>query len=71
MINPVVIKKDGRKFVNNEGCLSLEGTRSVNRYSSVLVGYLDKSGKRIVKTFNGLLAIIVQHETDHLNGILI
>ena len=71
MINPVVIKKDGRKFVNNEGCLSLEGTRSVNRYSSVLVGYLDKSGKRIVKTFTGLLAIIVQHETDHLNGILI
>jgi peptide deformylase len=71
MINPVVIKKDGRKFVNNEGCLSLEGTRAVDRYSSVLVGYLDKSGKRIVKTFNGLLAIIIQHETDHLNGILI
>lgn len=71
MINPVVIKKDGRKFVNNEGCLSLEGTRSVDRYPSVLVGYLDKSGKRIVKTFTGLLAIIIQHETDHLNGVLI
>ena len=71
MINPVVVKKSGKKFVNHEGCLSLEGTRAVERYSSVLVGYLDKSGKRITKTFNGILAIIVQHETDHLNGVLI
>jgi peptide deformylase len=71
MVNPVVVKKTGKKFVNHEGCLSLEGTRAVERYSSVLVGYLDKSGKRITKTFNGILAIIVQHETDHLNGVLI
>jgi peptide deformylase len=71
MINPVVVKKTGKKFVNHEGCLSLEGTRAVERYSSVLVGYIDKSGKRITKTFNGIPAIIVQHETDHLNGILI
>lgn len=71
MINPVVIKKSGKKFVNHEGCLSLEGTRAVERYPSVLVGYIDKSGKRITKTFTGLSAIIVQHETDHLNGILI
>jgi peptide deformylase len=71
MINPMIIKKSGKKFVNNEGCLSLEGTRSVERYSNVLVSYQDKTGKRLTKTFNGLLAIIVQHETDHLNGKLI
>jgi peptide deformylase len=71
MINPVVVRKIGKKFLNNEGCLSLEGTRSVERYPSVLVGYTDKNGKRITKTFNGLSAIVVQHETDHLNGILI
>lgn len=71
MINPVVVRKIGKKFLNNEGCLSLEGTRNVERYPSVLVGYTDKNGKRITKTFNGLSAIVVQHETDHLNGILI
>ncbi len=71
MINPMIIKKSGKKFVNNEGCLSLEGSRSVERYSNVLVSYQDKTGKRLTKTFNGLLAIIVQHETDHLNGKLI
>ena len=71
MVNPVVIKKTGKKFVNHEGCLSLEGVRAVERYPSVLVGYIDKSGKRVTKTFNGTTAIIVQHETDHLNGVLI
>jgi peptide deformylase len=71
MINPVVVRKIGKKFLNNEGCLSLEGTRSVERYPSVLVGYTDKNGKRVTKTFNGIYSIIIQHETDHLNGILI
>lgn len=71
MVNPVVIKKTGKKFLNHEGCLSLDGIRSVERYPSVLVNYTDKSGKRCTKTFNGTLAIIVQHETDHLNGVLI
>lgn len=71
MVNPIIIKRNGQKFVNTEGCLSLEGSRSVERYSNVLVSYQDKAGKRLTKTFNGLLAIIVQHETDHLNGKLI
>lgn len=71
MVNPVVVKKSGKKFVNYEGCLSLEGTRAVERYSTVLVSYQDKSGKRLTKTFNGMPAIIIQHEVDHLNGKLI
>ena len=71
MVNPMIIKKSGQKFVNNEGCLSLEGSRSVERYSNVLVNYTDGKGKRQTKSFNGLLAVIVQHETDHLNGKLI
>lgn len=71
MVNPVVVKKSGKKFLNHEGCLSLEGIRAVERYSSVLVNYTDGKGKRQTKTFNGTLAIIVQHETDHLNGVLI
>jgi peptide deformylase len=71
MVNPVVVKKTGKKFLNHEGCLSLDGIRAVERYASVLVNYTDGKGKRQTKTFNGTLAIIIQHETDHLNGVLI
>ena len=71
MVNPMIIKKSGKKFVNTEGCLSLDGLRNVERYSTILVSYQDKAGKRITKTFNGTLAIIVQHEVDHLSGKLI
>jgi peptide deformylase len=71
MINPVIVKKSGKKFVNKEGCLSLEGIRAVERYSTILVAYMDRAGKRITKTFNGVPAIIIQHEVDHLNGRLI
>jgi peptide deformylase len=71
MVNPVVVKKTGKKFLNHEGCLSLDGIRAVERYPSVLVNYTDGKGKRQTKTFNGTLAIIIQHETDHLNGVLI
>ena len=71
MINPMIIKKSGRKFVNTEGCLSLEGSRSVERFPTILVSYTDRNGKRNTKTYNGLMAVIVQHEVDHLNGILI
>ena len=71
MINPMIIKKSGRKFVNNEGCLSLEGSRNVERFPTILVSYTDRNGKRVTKTYNGLLSVIVQHEVDHLNGKLI
>jgi peptide deformylase len=71
MVNPVVVKKTGKKFLNHEGCLSLDGIRVVERYASVLVNYTDGKGKRQTKTFNGTLAIVIQHETDHLNGVLI
>lgn len=71
MVNPVVVKKTGKKFLNHEGCLSLDGIRAVERYASILVNYTDGKGKRQTKTFNGTLAIVIQHETDHLNGVLI
>lgn len=71
MVNPVVVKKTGKKFLNHEGCLSLDGIRAVERYPSVLINYTDGKGKRQTKTYNGTLAIVIQHETDHLNGVLI
>ena len=71
MVNPMIIKKSGKKFVNHEGCLSLEGVRSVERYENILVNYIDGSGKRQTKSFNGIMSVIIQHEVDHLNGKLI
>lgn len=71
MVNPIIIKKSGRKFINNEGCLSLEGSRNVERFPTILVSYTDRNGKRNTKTYNGLLSVIIQHEVDHLHGVLI
>ena len=71
MINPTIIKRVGTKFLNKEGCLSLEGERTVCRYPSVMVSFTDRNGKKQIKTFNGFTSIIIQHETDHLAGKLI
>lgn len=54
-----------------EGCLSLPNIwGGVERSPSVTLSYLDQLGKKHSKTFKGLSAVIVQHEIDHLNGIL-
>ena len=71
MINPVILKRTGSQFNSKEGCLSLEGERIVKRYPSILVSYQDHNGKKLTKTFNSNLSIIIQHEIDHLNGKLI
>lgn len=71
MINPVILKKIGNQFNSVEGCLSLEGERTVKRYKSVMVNYQDVTGKKLTKTFTGFIATIIQHEVDHLNGKLI
>ncbi len=54
-----------------EGCLSLPTIwGEVKREKNVTVKFIDEKGQIQTKTFSGLLATIVQHETDHLNGIL-
>lgn len=71
MINPVILKRTGNQFNSREGCLSLEGQRVVKRYPTIMVSYQDSNGKQQTKTFNNMLAVIIQHEVDHLNGKLI
>ena len=70
-INPVW-KPDGEeKNIDTEGCLSVpEYFGEVERYSNVIIHYQDIRGKRKTKKASGLLARCIQHETDHLNGIL-
>ena len=70
MINPEVIKKEGN-VNSNEGCLSIPGYQDdVERYEAISIKYLDRRGVSHEKELNGLLAICVQHEIDHLNGKL-
>lgn len=71
LINPVIIDKSKRTFVSEEGCLSLDGLRKVDRYEWVEVMYKDIHKKMHRAKLRGGMCIIVQHEIDHLNGILI
>ena len=54
-----------------EGCLSLSGERKAIRYREIEVEYQDKDMKKHTQKFNGWISEIIQHEMDHLEGILI
>ena len=70
MYNPVITKKDS-PYETEEGCLSLDGVRKTIRYRNIEVEYLDGSWKKHRQCFSGRTAQIIQHEVDHLNGIII
>ena len=70
MINPVIINKEG-SVVGGEGCLSVpEYEGEVERAEKVECEFTDRSGKRYLIETDGLLAIAIQHELDHLDGVL-
>ena len=70
MINPVIIIKD-EPYEAEEGCLSLPGVRKTTRYKRITVRYLDRKFTEHTQSFSGYIAQIIQHECDHLKGILI
>ena len=70
MFNPVILKKSGA-FETEEGCLSLSGVRKTTRYQDIEVEYQDLDFVKKRQKFTGWTAQIIQHECDHLNGILI
>jgi len=70
MYNPVIVKKD-MPYEAEEGCLSLDGVRKATRYQNIEVEYLDSSWKKHRQQYSGWTAQIIQHEIDHLNGIII
>lgn len=76
LINPRLTKQIGRRSGMWEGCISGGSSgkadlfAKVPRYAEVEATYTDEQGKPQRKTFKGLQAQIVQHEVDHLNGIL-
>lgn len=70
-INPEIIAKSEGTFVNEEGCLSVPGQYAkVDRHSHVTVKALDKNGEEFTLDAEELLCICIQHELDHLMGIL-
>ena len=69
-INPEIIEKDG-VTTTEEGCLSVPGYfEEVKRAEHIRVRYLDREGRECEAEFEGLLAVCVQHEIDHLDGKL-
>jgi peptide deformylase len=71
LINPEVVWKSDEKIAREEGCLSIpEYYEEVTRPSKVKVKYLDLDGKPREIEASGLLATCLQHEIDHINGVL-
>lgn len=70
MINPVITDKS-EPYDTEEGCLSLPGTRKTVRYHRITVKYMDKKMTEHTQDFSGYIAQIIQHECDHLAGVLI
>jgi len=70
LINPVIVESSGISEYE-EGCLSVPGiSAKVKRAAEVVVEGLTPDGKQMRKKYTGLLATVVQHEIDHLDGIL-
>ena len=71
LINPEIVESRGETVSENEGCLSVPDFRSnVKRSEFVVVEGLDRHGNPLKIETSGILSVILQHEIDHLNGIL-
>ncbi|MHA7830529.1 MAG: peptide deformylase [Flagellimonas sp.] len=70
-INAKIEEESGKEWDFNEGCLSIPDIREdVKRKPEIAITYLDEDFKEHTETFDGLLARVIQHEYDHIEGIL-
>lgn len=71
MINPKIIEKSKETILREEACISLPNcTGMVRRHNAIVVEFLDLKGKKQSKKYKEFNAVIIQHEIDHLDGIL-
>jgi len=71
LINPKIVTQEGEIVSENEGCLSVPDFRAdVKRAANITVAGHDREGKPVRMDAEGFLAIVLQHEIDHLNGTL-
>lgn len=70
-INAQILKEEGEEWGFNEGCLSIPEVREdVYRHERITIEYDDESFNRKTEVFEGLIARVIQHEYDHIEGIL-
>lgn len=70
-INPVILEKSGDEWVMNEGCLSLPEIREdVVRPETVKIKYFDENFNEFTEEYNGFTSRVIQHEYDHLEGVM-
>ncbi|PHS05607.1 MAG: peptide deformylase [Kordia sp.] len=70
-INPTIIEESGDEWAFNEGCLSIPDVREdVFRQEQIVIEYVDENWKKQKETLTGLAARVVQHEYDHIEGVL-
>jgi peptide deformylase len=70
-INAKIIEEFGEEWSFNEGCLSIPNVREeVLRRSEIRIEYQDENFKKHIETFDGLIARVIQHEYDHIEGVL-
>lgn len=70
-INPLIVKEEGEEWGFNEGCLSIPEVREdVYRQEKITIEYFDEDFKKHTDVYDGLIARVIQHEYDHIEGIL-
>ena len=70
-INAKILHEEGDEWTFNEGCLSIPDVREdVFRQPKITIEYLDENFQKLTESFDGLIARVIQHEYDHIEGIL-
>ena len=70
LYNPVLISK-AKPYKTEESCLSLQGSRPTTRYEDIVIRYRNQDWQEVTMPFTGFTAQIIQHELDHLEGVII
>jgi peptide deformylase len=70
-INPLILEEDGDEWAFNEGCLSIPDVREdVYRQPKIKIQYQDENFNTQIEEYDGLIARVIQHEYDHIEGVL-
>jgi peptide deformylase len=70
-INPEILEESGEEWDYEEGCLSIPGVREeITRFEKLTIRYFDEEWKEHIESYDGIAARIIQHEYDHLEGVL-
>ena len=70
MVNPVILQR-AQSYETEEGCLSLDGVRKTKRFRKIKVQYQDEAFQKHTQDYEGEIAQIIQHECDHMDGVII